>query len=251
MGEAMNTLYIVGLGPGGEQLLTGEAREALRRAQVLCGYTVYVDLAAPLFPGKEIYSSPMKKELERCRFAMETAQAGKDVALVCSGDAGVYGMAGLVLQLSPGYPGVEIQIVAGVTAALSGGAVLGAPLGHDFCVISLSDLLTPWEVIEKRLRCAAWGDFCLCLYNPGSRKRADHLARACDILLSEEKSPDTVCGFVRNIGREGQSASVLSLRELRDAELDMFTTVFIGSSSTQEISGRMVTPRGYEKKCGW
>lgn len=247
----MNTLYVVGIGPGGEQFLTGQAREALERAQVLCGYTVYVDLIAPLFPEKETYTSPMKKELDRCRWAMETAQNGKDVALVCSGDAGVYGMAGLLLQLSPQYPEVEIQVVAGVTAALSGGAVLGAPLGHDFCVISLSDLLTPWEVIEKRLRCTAWGDFCLCLYNPSSRKRADYLAKACDILLAEGKSPDTVCGWVRNIGREGQSAQVLPLKELRDAKLDMFTTVFIGSSTTQKISGRMVTPRGYEKKCEW
>ncbi len=247
----MNTLYVVGIGPGGEQFLTGQAREALEKAQVLCGYTVYVDLIAPLFPEKETYTSPMKKELDRCRWAMETAQNGKDVALVCSGDAGVYGMAGLLLQLSPQYPGVEIQVVAGVTAALSGGAVLGAPLGHDFCVVSLSDLLTPWKVIEKRLRCAAWGDFCLCLYNPSSRKRADYLAKACDILLAEGKSPDTVCGWVRNIGREGQSAQVLPLKELRDAKLDMFTTVFIGSSTTQAISGRMVTPRGYEKKCEW
>lgn len=247
----MNTLYIVGIGPGGEEFLTGQAREALERAQVLCGYTVYVDLVAPLFPQKETYATPMKKELDRCRWAMETAQAGKDVAMVCSGDAGVYGMAGLLLQLSPQYPAVEIQVVAGVTAALSGGAVLGAPLGHDFCVISLSDLLTPWEVIEKRLRCAARGDFCLCLYNPSSRKRADYLEKACDILLAEGKSPDTVCGWVRNIGREGQSAELLSLKELRNAKLDMFTTVFIGSSTTQEISGRMVTPRGYEKKCEW
>ena len=241
----MNTLYVVGLGPGGEQFLTGQAREALKKAQVLCGYTVYVDLVAPLFPEKETYTSPMKKELDRCRWAMETAQNGKDVALVCSGDAGVYGMAGLLLQLSPQYPGVEVQVVAGVTAALSGGAVLGAPLGHDFCVISLSDLLTPWKVIEKRLRCAAWGDFCLCLYNPSSHKRADYLAKACDILLAEGKSPDTVCGWVRNIGREGQSAQVLSLKELRDAKLDMFTTVFIGNSSTKMINGKMVTPRGY------
>lgn len=247
----MNTLTVVGIGPGGEQFLTGQAREALQNAQVLCGYTVYVELVAPLFPGKEIYTSPMTKETERCRWAFETAQKGKDVALVCSGDAGVYGMAGLLLQLAPQYPTVEVQIVAGVTAALSGGAVLGAPLGHDFCVISLSDLLTPWEVIEKRLRCAAWGDFCLCLYNPGSRKRADYLERACDILMAEGKSPDTVCGWVRNIGRTGQSAQILSLKELRDLKPDMFTTVFIGSSATQKISGRMVTPRGYEKKCEW
>lgn len=247
----MNTLFVVGIGPGGPEFLTGEAREALSRAQVLCGYTVYVDLVAPLFPGKETYTSPMTKELERCRWALETAQSGRDVAFVCSGDAGVYGMAGLLLQLAPQFPAVEIRVVAGVTAALSGGAVLGAPLGHDFCVISLSDLLTPWEVIENRLRCAARGDFCLCLYNPSSRKRAGYLQKACDILLEEGRSPQTVSGWVKNIGREGQESRVLSLSDLRGEQLDMFTTVFIGSSATQEVNGRMVTPRGYEQKCGW
>lgn len=247
----MNTLFVVGIGPGGPEFLTGEAREALSRAQVLCGYTVYVDLVAPLFPGKETYTSPMTKELERCRWALETAQSGRDVAFVCSGDAGVYGMAGLLLQLAPQFPAVEIRVVAGVTAALSGGAVLGAPLGHDFCVVSLSDLLTPWEVIENRLRCAARGDFCLCLYNPSSRKRAGYLQKACDILLEEGRSPQTVCGWVKNIGREGQESRVLSLSDLRGEQLDMFTTVFVGSSATQEVNGRMVTPRGYEQKCGW
>lgn len=247
----MNTLFVVGIGPGGPEFLTGEAREALSRAQVLCGYTVYVDLVAPLFPGKETYTSPMTKELGRCRWALETAQSGRDVAFVCSGDAGVYGMAGLLLQLAPQFPAVEIRVVAGVTAALSGGAVLGAPLGHDFCVVSLSDLLTPWEVIENRLRCAARGDFCLCLYNPSSRKRAGYLQKACDILLEEGRSPQTVCGWVKNIGREGQESRVLSLSDLRGEQLDMFTTVFIGSSATQEVNGRMVTPRGYEQKCGW
>lgn len=247
----MNTLFVVGIGPGGPEFLTGEAREALSRAQVLCGYTVYVDLVAPLFPGKETYTSPMTKELERCRWALETAQSGRDVAFVCSGDAGVYGMAGLLLQLASQFPAVEIRVVAGVTAALSGGAVLGAPLGHDFCVVSLSDLLTPWEVIENRLRCAARGDFCLCLYNPSSRKRAGYLQKACDILLEEGRSPQTVCGWVKNIGREGQESRVLSLSDLRGEQLDMFTTVFVGSSATQEVNGRMVTPRGYEQKCGW
>ena len=144
-----------------------------------------------------------------------------------------------------GVPGT--QSTGFVTAALSGAAVLGAPLMHDFCVISLSDLMTPWETIETRLRCAAEGDFSLCIYNPCSRKRKDHLRRACDILL-ETKSPDTVCGWVRNIGREGQEQRVLTLRELREAELDMFTTVFVGSSTTEAVSGRMVTPRGYETK---
>ena len=247
----MHTLFVVGIGPGGVEFMTEQARNAMEKADVLCGYTVYIDLVAPLFPGKETYTSPMKQEIERCRWALETAQKGKDVAFICSGDAGVYGMAGLLLQLAPKYPEVDIQVVAGVTAALSGGAVLGAPLGHDFCVISLSDLLTPWNVIEKRLRCAAWGDFCLCLYNPSSRKRAGYLQKACQILMEEGKSPETVCGWVRNIGREGQGAKVLSLQELEKEQLDMFTTVFIGSSSTQAINGCMVTPRGYEQKCAW
>ena len=247
----MNKIYVVGIGPGKAQFMTAQARQALEEAEVLCGYTVYVDLVAPLFPGKETYTTPMTKELDRCRWALQTAAAGKTVALVCSGDAGVYGMAAPLLQLAPDYPDVEVEVVAGVTAALSGAAVLGAPLGHDFCVISLSDLLTPWAVIEKRLQCAARGDFAICLYNPSSRKRADYLQKACDILLAYGKAPETVCGWVRNIGREGQEKQLLTLGELRDARLDMFTTVFIGSAGTRNIQGNMVTARGYEAKCEW
>lgn len=244
------TLYVVGIGPGDAAFLTAQARNALEDAQVLCGYTVYVELVSGLFPGKELYTTPMRQEIDRCRWALETAAAGKTTAMVCSGDAGVYGMAGPILQLAPEWPGVEIIVVPGVTAALSGGAVLGAPVGHDFCVISLSDLLTPWEIIEKRLRLAAEGDFSICIYNPCSHKRADYLEKACDILLSAGKSPQTVCGYVRNIGRPGETAAVLSLEALRLAKLDMFTTVFIGSSSTKVMNGRMVTPRGYEGKRG-
>ena len=247
----MNKIYVVGIGPGKAQFMTAQARQALEEAEVLCGYTVYVELAAPLFPGKETYTTPMTKELDRCRWALQTAAAGKTVALVCSGDAGVYGMAAPLLQLAADYPAVEVEVVAGVTAALSGAAVLGAPLGHDFCVISLSDLLTPWAVIEKRLQCAAQGDFAICLYNPSSRKRADYLQKACDILLACGKNPETVCGWVRNIGREGQEKRLLTLGELRDAQLDMFTTVFIGSAGTRNIQGNMVTARGYEAKCEW
>lgn len=242
----MNKLFVVGLGPGDPAYMTAQARAALEGADVLCGYTVYVDQMRAMFPEKEVYTTPMTRELERCRWALDTAAAGKTVAMVCSGDAGVYGMAGPILQLSGGYPGVEVEIVPGVTAALSGAAVLGAPLMHDFCVISLSDLLTPWETIENRLRCAALGDFSVCIYNPCSRKRRDHLRRACDILL-ETRSPDTVCGWVRSIGRAGQESRVLTLGELREAELDMFTTVFVGASGTEEIGGRMVTPRGYKE----
>ena len=247
----MNKIYVVGIGPGKAQFMTAQARQALEEAEVLCGYTVYVELVAPLFPGKETYTTPMTKELDRCRWALQTAASGKTVALVCSGDPGVYGMAAPLLQLAPDYPDVEVEVVAGVTAALSGAAVLGAPLGHDFCVISLSDLLTPWAVIEKRLQCAAQGDFAICLYNPSSRKRADYLQKACDILLAYGKAPETVCGWVRNIGREGQEKQLLTLEELRDVQLDMFTTVFIGSAGTRNIQGNMVTARGYEAKCEW
>ena len=244
----MNNVFVVGLGPGGEAYLTGQARAALASAEVLCGYTVYVDLVKPLFPDKETFTTPMRKELDRCRWALETASHGRSVALVCSGDAGVYGMAAPLLELAPEFPNVEIEIVPGVTAALSGAAALGAPIGHDFCVVSLSDLLTPWEVIEKRLQCAAAGDFALCLYNPSSHKRADSLRRACDILLAAGKDPETVCGWVRNIGREGQTSHLCTLAELRDEQADMFTTVFVGSSTTRQIADRMVTPRGYRAK---
>ena len=243
----MSKLYVVGLGPGGAEYMTEEARAALARADVLVGYTVYLDLVRDMFPDKEIFTTPMRQEIERCRRALEMASGGKTVAMLSSGDAGVYGMAGLILEMSGEFPEVEIEVVAGVTAALSGAAALGAPLMHDFCVISLSDLLTPWETIKRRLRCAAEGDFAVCIYNPCSKKRRDHLRRACDILL-DVKSPDTVSGWVRNIGREGQEMKILTLGELRDEELDMFTTVFVGSSKTRRIGDRMVTPRGNENK---
>ena len=188
----------------------------------------------------------MKQEIERCRHALSEARGGRTVAMVCSGDAGVYGMAAPILELLPEYPGVEVQIVAGVTAALSGAALLGAPLGHDFCAVSLSDLLTPWEVIEKRLRCAAEGDFAIVLYNPSSKRRGDYLARACEILL-ETRSGSTLCGLARNVGREGEETRLLTLSELRDTQVDMFTTVFIGASATKRIGAYMVTPRGYKQ----
>ena len=240
-----NLVYVVGLGPGDAQFLTAQAQAALQAADVLCGYTIYMDLVRPLYPGKEFYTTGMTKEIDRCRWALETAQSGKTVALICSGDAGVYGMASPLLELAGAYPTVEVEIVPGLTAALSGAAVLGAPLAHDFCVISLSDRLTPWAVIEKRLACAAAGDFCLALYNPSSKGRADYLAKAVRILRANGKGDATVCGIVRNIGREGQSTRLLTLAELENTPVDMFTTVFIGNAATQNLHGNMVTPRGY------
>ena len=239
----MSKLYVVGIGPGAPRDMTLRARAALDEAEVIAGYGVYVDLVRAMYSNKEYLVTPMRRESERCRAAIEAACEGKTVAMISSGDAGVYGMAGLVLELAQGK-GIDIEIIPGVTAALSGGAVLGAPLTHDFAVISLSDLLTPWEKIERRLECAAAADFCIALYNPASHRRADYLRRACEILL-RHASAETVCGVVRNIGRVGESMETMTLRELADYSADMFTTVFIGNSQTRIIDGRIVTPRGY------
>ena len=224
--------------------MTIRAQKVLERCPVIIGYTVYIDLIRDEFPDKTYLSTPMRKEADRCRMAFAEAEKGQDVAMVCSGDAGIYGMAGLICEIGRDYPEIGIEIVPGITAASGGAAVLGAPLMHDFAVISLSDLLTPWEKIERRLDAAAAADFVICLYNPSSRKRADYLERACEIVLKHKKG-DTVCGIVRNIGREGESCEILSLEQLREKKVDMFTTVFIGNSATMELNGRMVTPRGY------
>lgn len=164
--------------------------------------------------------------------------------MVCSGDAGIYGMAGLMYEIGEKYPDIELEIIPGVTAAIGGAAVLGAPMSHDCCLISLSDLLTPWEKIEKRLLAAAQADFVICLYNPSSKKRADYLDKACDLMF-RYKSEDTVCGVVKNIAREGEAMQILSLKELQKTAVDMFSTVFIGNCDTKVIDGKMVTPRGY------
>ena len=241
----MKLLNVVGIGPGAWNKMTIEAAEALQCSDTIIGYTVYIDLVKEHLPGKEFLSTPMKKEVERCVMAFEEAEKGKTVSMVCSGDAGVYGMSGLMYEVGERYPDVKLRIIPGVTAALGGGAVLGAPLIHDFCLISLSDLLTPMEKIEKRLQAAAEADFCIVLYNPSSHKRKDYLQKACDILLQYRK-PDTVCGIVENIGRDGETFRVLTLGELRNTDVNMFTTVFIGNSQTKNLNGKMVTPRGYK-----
>ena len=237
-------ITVIGLGPGGGADLTGRARAALEGCDLIVGYTAYIDLVKNDFPNKETLSTGMRREVDRCRAAVEAALTGKDVAVVCSGDSGVYGIAALVYEVAREYGPIDIQVVPGITAACGGAAVLGAPLTHDFAVVSLSDLLTPWEKIEARLAAAAQADFVLCLYNPASKNRPDYLKRACEILL-RHKDPDTVCGTVRNIGRAGEEARILTLAELGDAPVDMFTTVFVGNSQTRVIGGKMVTPRGY------
>ncbi len=240
----MGKIYVVGMGPGKEKYMTFEAKEALDKSDIIIGYTVYIELLKESYKDKQLLTTGMKKEAERCRLCLDKAIEGNTVSLVCSGDAGVYGMASLMLEIAGDDPEVEIEVIAGVTAALSGGAVLGAPLGHDFCVISLSDLLTPWELIERRLRSAALGDFAIAIYNPSSRARADHLKKAASILM-EYMDPSRPCGIVKNIGRDEQSYRVCTLEELMTIETDMFTTVFVGNSRSKVINGRLVTPRGY------
>ncbi len=238
-------LYVVGIGPGEAEQITPAAMRALQESDVIAGYTVYVDLVREQLEGKTFLTTPMKQEVDRCRMAIEQAVSGKTVAMVCSGDAGVYGMAGLIYELAQQYPPIEVEVIPGITAAMSGAAVLGAPLIHDFAVISLSDLLTPLEKIMKRVDLAAQADFVLCFYNPASKKRADYLKQACELIL-KHRDPDTPCGYVRNIGREGQESVTLTLAQLKEASVDMFTTVFVGNSQTKLIDGKMVTPRGYK-----
>lgn len=240
-------IYIVGIGPGSAEDMSLRAREAIEKADVIVGYGLYVKLIEDITKGKEIFSTSMTHERERCEKAAEFAMSGKTVAVISGGDAGVYGMAGLMYEVCEAYPEIEIETVPGITAACSGAAVAGAPLGHDFAVISLSDMLTPWELIEKRLRFASEADMVICIYNPASRRRADYLKRACDIVM-EHKAGSTPCAYVRNIGREGESCMVCTLEELSEAPADMFTTVYIGSSTTRIINGKLVTPRGYRER---
>ena len=239
-----HNIYLVGMGPGKEEMMTGEALKALEAADVIIGYTVYIKLLGERFADKEMRTTPMRQEEERCKLCFEEAKKGKQVAMVCSGDAGIYGMASLLYEMGKEYPDTEIFVIPGITAACSGAAVLGAPLMHDFAVISLSDLMTPWDKIEIRLRAAAMADFVICLYNPSSKKRSDYLKKACKI-MKEFKKPETICGLVRNIGRKEETSQILTLEELEHTETDMFTTVFIGNAQTMCLNHKMVTPRGY------
>ena len=232
-------LRIVGFGSGAKDNMTLEASAAISSAQLIVGYSTYVDILKQYFPDKEYYSTNMMQEKERCQYAIDTAKEGKEVVLVCSGDSGIYGMASLVYELAE--DNLDIKVISGVTAASSGSACLGAPLSHDFAVISLSDCMTPWELIKKRIKAMAESDMVMCIYNPSSRRRSGYLKEACDIVLKVQ-SPDTVCGYVRNIGRENETTGILTLKELADFKADMFTTIYIGNSHTKVINGKMVTP---------
>ncbi len=240
----MGKLYVVGLGPGDYDNMTVKADRAIKSCGSIVGYHVYVDLIKDRYPEKKTLTTPMTKEADRCRMALDLARSGETVAMVCSGDSGIYGMAALIYELRGEDREPEVEVIPGLTAACSGAALLGAPLTHDFAVVSLSDRLTPWETIERRLESAAKADFSIVLYNPASHGRPDHLRRACEILLRTlpEERP---CGIARSIGREGESRELLTLGQLKDASVDMFCTVFIGNSATKVAGGQLITPRGY------
>ena len=240
----MGKLTVVGIGPGDYENMTVRADRALRECQVIVGYHVYVDLVKERYPGKELLTTPMTREADRCRMALDEAREGKNVAMICSGDSGIYGMAALIYELRGEAVEPEVEVIPGLTAACSGAALLGAPLTHDFAVISLSDRLTAWEKIEARLEAAAKADLSIVLYNPASRGRPDYLQKACDILLRTLPG-DRPCGVARNIGREGEGRELMPLARLRDFPADMFCTAFVGNSQTRVIGGQMVTPRGY------
>lgn len=249
----MSKIYIVGIGPGHKDLMTEAAQKAILESDVIIGYTLYVDLIKDIFPNKCFSSTPMMQEIQRCKMCFEEALNNKTVSLICSGDAGVYGMASPMYELiqeNDAYKNIDIEVISGITAANSGASILGAPLNHDYCVISLSDLMTPWNVIEKRLIAAIQGDFSIAIYNPSSHKRKDYLKKACEIMLNAGALKNRACGFVENIGREGTASTVCTLEELMCINVNMFTTVFIGNSQSfileTKNGKKLITKRGYK-----
>ena len=247
-GNRPGSLFVVGTGPGAVKQMTLAACEVLKQAEVIIGYKTYLDLIPDFSPGKEVVSSEMMKEVERCRLALTTAESGKDVALVSGGDPGIYAMAGLVYELAKETnSSCKIEIIPGIAAINGCAARLGAPLMHDFAAVSLSDLLTPWEVIEKRLTAVATADFVTAIYNPRSKRRTDQIVRAQEIFLAQ-RSPDTPVGIVTAATRDNERITITTLGKMLDCEIGMQSTVIIGNSQTYTWNSLMITPRGYRDK---
>ena len=239
----MAKIYVVGIGPGKKGDMTFRAYDALEKSDVIIGYKTYIDLIKEYFPEKELISSPMKKEVDRCREVVEIAESGKTVSLISSGDAGIYGMAGIMLEIVPEE--IETEIIPGVTASNAAAATAGAPLMHDFATISLSDLLTDWDLIKKRVDLASQGDFVISLYNPKSKGRTTQIEDAAEIML-KYKSPETPVAIVRNAGREDEKVTAATLGTMLEHEIDMLTVIIIGNSKTFMKNGKIITPRGYK-----
>lgn len=244
----MNKISVVGIGPGGLDEMTPRARKAIESAQVVAGYNTYIKLIEPILDGKKIIGRAMMQEVERSQLAINEALSGRDVAVVSSGDAGVYGMAGLVIEMLLDLPEgnrPQFEIIAGVSAVNAAAAILGAPLMHDFAIISLSDLMTPWQLIKKRVRLAAEADFVIALYNPKSKRRVTQLDEVQKILL-EFREKNTPVGIVTNAGRDGETKILSTLEKFTQEDVNMFSLVIIGNSQTFIKAGFMLTPRGYK-----
>lgn len=237
----MAKLYVIGIGPGGREHMTLKAIETIKKSDIIVGYTPYIDYLGNLVKGKEIYSTGMKGEIERCKLAIKKVKEGKNTAIISTGDAGLYGMAGPILELKED---IEVEIIPGVTAAFSAASELGSPIMHDFASISLSDLLTPWEVIEKRIEKASEGDFVIAIYNPRSKGRKDHLEKAVEIML-KYKEGDTPVGVVKNSGRGNTEIILTTLVNISYEKVDMLSILIIGNSNTYVKDDQMITPRGY------
>lgn len=238
-------IYVIGIGPGSKDMMTVEAIEAMKNSDVIVGYKTYINLVTDFIKDKEVVQNGMRQEIDRCKQAVEIAKEGKNVAVISSGDAGIYGMAGLILELTTQEEQeIKVKVVPGVTASIGAAAILGAPIMHDFCHISLSDLLTPWEVIEKRLRLAAEADFVICLYNPRSKGRSEHLNKAFEI-MSKFKDGKIPVGIVKDVGREKEEKFICTFETMDFERVDMTTMVIIGNKSTFIHEDLMITPRGY------
>ena len=242
-------IYVVGIGPGNMEDISIRAYNILKNVNVIAGYTTYVDLVKDEFPDKEFLVSGMKREIERCKEVLELAKEGENIALISSGDAGIYGMAGIMLEVAMGS-GIEVEVVPGITSTVAGAALVGAPLMHDQAIISLSDLLTDWEIIKKRVECASQGDFIISFYNHKSKGRVKQIVEAREIML-KYKLPTTPVALLRHIGRKEENYTLTTLENFLDYEIDMFTIVLVGNSNTFIKDGKMITPRGYEKKSNW
>jgi len=237
----MAKLYVVGIGPGGRANMTLRACEAIIESDVIAGYGFYIEMLKDMISDKQIIMTGMRGEIERCRGAIEKVKEGFNTSIISTGDAGLYGMAGPILELAKG---IEVDIIPGVTSAFAAASELGAPIMHDFCTVSLSDLLTPWEIIERRLDCASQGDFVIAIYNPRISGREGYLKKAIDIIL-KYKSPDTPVGIVKNAGREDNMGVITTIACIDYNLVDMKTVVIVGNSSTYVKDGYMITPRGY------
>lgn len=240
----MTKLYVVGIGPGGRENMTLKAIDVIKKSDVIVGYKPYIEYLGDLVEGKELFSTGMKGEIERCKEAIEMVRAGKTTAIISTGDAGLYGMAGPILELGDE---IDVEIVPGVTAAFSAASELGSPIMHDYASISLSDLLTPWEVIEKRLDKAAEADFVISIYNPKSKGRKDHLKRAIE-LISKHRDGNAPVGIVKNSGRPNTEIIVTTLSDINYELVDMLCVLVVGNSNTYIKDNKIITPRGYEIK---